>query len=315
VLTFHGVQHDALDARVLDHSPHIPLSLFTAVCEHLKRRYHVVSMTEVVAYQAGKLKLPPGSVALTFDDGYASNYQLVWPVLKRLGLPAAIYLTSGFIDGVLRPWFVRLEMSLSATMKESLSIGGRTWPLATWAQRSAAYLDLKGIYKSLPNVEGEAMVGEIVVLLDCVAPDLPMPLKPMTWDQAREMQSGGLIEFGGHTHSHPILARCSEAAVDLEIQHNMECLVGELDEHPRTFAYPNGQPGDYTAHSQRVLQRVGFTAGFNMAAGFVKRGGSAYDLYRYGNPRSVDETEAVASGSMIFYSRCKALFGLGKSHG
>jgi peptidoglycan/xylan/chitin deacetylase (PgdA/CDA1 family) len=315
VLTFHGVQEDTPDPQVLDHSLHVPLSLFKATCEHLKERYNVISMADVVAYQTGQKKLPKRAVAITFDDGYASNYHLAWPVLKRYGLSSTIYLTSGFLDGIMRPWFVRLEHSLAITTEEELSVHGRHWPLATWQQRSAAYLALTGIYKSLPNPEAEALIAEIAAKLKCISPELPAPLKPMTWDQAREMQSGGLVEFGGHTHSHPILARCKDDAANVEIQHSMDCLVAELDQHPRTFAYPNGQPGDYTVFHEKSLLKAGFTAGFNMTAGFVSPQHSRYDLYRYGNPRSVDELESVVSGSMAFYSKCKAFFGLGRSHG
>jgi peptidoglycan/xylan/chitin deacetylase (PgdA/CDA1 family) len=272
-------------------------------------------MAAVLDYQTGKRKPPPRAVAITFDDGYASNYHLAWPVLKRYGLPATIYLTTGFLDGVMRPWFVRLEHSLSITTKEELKLLGREWPLVTWQQRADAYFALTGIYKSLPNLEAEALIAEIAVQLDCVSPELPAPLKPLTWDQAREMQSSGLIEFGGHTHSHPILARCTDDAAQVEILHSMDCLVSELDQRPRTFAYPNGQPGDYTDFHEKTALQAGFTAGFNMKSGFVSTQHSRYDLYRYGNPRSVDELESVVSGSMAFYSKCKAFMGLGRSHG
>ena len=42
--------------------------------------------------------VPPKSVVITFDDGYASVYEHAWPMLRQLEIPATIFLASGFID-------------------------------------------------------------------------------------------------------------------------------------------------------------------------------------------------------------------------
>lgn len=44
-------------------------------------------------------------VCLTFDDGYRDNYTLAYPMLKRLGVPFTVYVTSGFIDNQLSMWW------------------------------------------------------------------------------------------------------------------------------------------------------------------------------------------------------------------
>lgn len=44
-------------------------------------------------------------VCITFDDGYRDNYLLAYPVLKRLGVPFTVYVTSGFIDNRLPMWW------------------------------------------------------------------------------------------------------------------------------------------------------------------------------------------------------------------
>ena len=42
---------------------------------------------------------------LTFDDGYLDNWAIVWPLLKRYGTKATIFVSSDFIepDGPARP--------------------------------------------------------------------------------------------------------------------------------------------------------------------------------------------------------------------
>lgn len=45
------------------------------------------------------------SVCLTFDDGYQDNYDIAYPLLKRLEVPFAVYVTTGFIDNRLPMWW------------------------------------------------------------------------------------------------------------------------------------------------------------------------------------------------------------------
>ncbi|KRB72706.1 hypothetical protein ASE01_21875 [Nocardioides sp. Root190] len=53
--------------------------------------------TAVELMAAGEL--PPRAVALTFDDGYASVSEQAWPELRRRGLPATMFVVSGYLDG------------------------------------------------------------------------------------------------------------------------------------------------------------------------------------------------------------------------
>ena len=53
--------------------------------------YQTVSLAELRAYVSEGAPLPEKPVLITFDDGYASNYELAYPVLKEFGMKAAIF--------------------------------------------------------------------------------------------------------------------------------------------------------------------------------------------------------------------------------
>ncbi len=55
--------------------------------------YHTISLDDFLDCQAGKKSLPPKPIILTFDDGFASNYQYAFPILKKYGLTATIFVT------------------------------------------------------------------------------------------------------------------------------------------------------------------------------------------------------------------------------
>src|SRR5262245_45583277 len=44
-------------------------------------------------------------VLITFDDGYRDNYADAFPVLKRHGVPATFFITTGFIDDARLSWW------------------------------------------------------------------------------------------------------------------------------------------------------------------------------------------------------------------
>jgi peptidoglycan/xylan/chitin deacetylase (PgdA/CDA1 family) len=66
--------------------------------EYLVREgYRVVRLSELADFIAGKTELPLRAVVLTFDDGYTSTYEHAYPLLKKYGFPATVFLYTNFI--------------------------------------------------------------------------------------------------------------------------------------------------------------------------------------------------------------------------
>ena len=58
-----------------------------------KESYTTISLDEFLAFQQGEKPLPPKPILITFDDGFMSNYQYAFPVLKKYGMKATIFVT------------------------------------------------------------------------------------------------------------------------------------------------------------------------------------------------------------------------------
>lgn len=297
VLTFHGLRSDGEAAGILDESLHLPVSTFRAVCAHLAANCHVMPLEALAKASRTPEALPMGAVAITFDDGYASNYHLAFPILRELNLPATIFLTTGFLDGEDRLWFQRADLALRG--------------------RSQAELELQlQVLKALPDVEMRAQLAQLEADNAATAlrpEELPAVVRPMTWDQAREMRDSGLITFGGHTRTHPILARCTVEQQRREIQTCRDRIRAELDITPRLFAFPNGRAEDYTADTLAILAETGFEFAWTMVNGRTTDANQALELPRYGSPASVWETEATVSGafelSKEWRQKCRRILG------
>ena len=54
--------------------------------------YNVIPLEDLVNLIKDNKKIPPKTIAITFDDGYLDNYTYVFPVLKKYRLPATVFI-------------------------------------------------------------------------------------------------------------------------------------------------------------------------------------------------------------------------------
>lgn len=59
--------------------------------------YQVIPLSDVGPFLQGKKPLPEKSVVITVDDGYASFYQVAYPILKQYGYPSTLFVYTDFV--------------------------------------------------------------------------------------------------------------------------------------------------------------------------------------------------------------------------
>jgi peptidoglycan/xylan/chitin deacetylase (PgdA/CDA1 family) len=223
--------------------------------------------------------LPPRALCITFDDGYADNFTLALPVLRRYGLPATFFVAAGYLDGG-RMWNDGVIESVRGARGAELdlrSAGLDAYPIANAAARHAAMRAIIGALKYLAPDEREARTREIAAITGVRLPDDLM----MTRAQLVALHADGM-EVGGHTVSHPILSKVDDGVARAEIADGRKMLSEIVRAPVQLFAYPNGRPGtDYDGRHARIVKELGFKAAVSTAGGSADRFADRHQLPRF----------------------------------
>ena len=142
-----------------------PEFLEETIVRYREQGYRFVSIDQVCNILDGKEKGKP-FVCLTFDDGYQDNYKVALSLLKRLEVPFAIYVTTGFVDNRLPMWWYPDE-KLGLSRNELVALSKE--PLCTLGAHTISHpkLDEMTCEEQLKEIaqsksELEAMIGKPV---------------------------------------------------------------------------------------------------------------------------------------------------------
>lgn len=94
--------------RVNDEMPEDGLTCsaakFEAFCRFFGEHFRIVPLSQQIAACRDFTDMG-GTLSITFDDGYQDNHEVAAPILRKLGLPATFFVTSGYIGSSLTaPW-------------------------------------------------------------------------------------------------------------------------------------------------------------------------------------------------------------------
>lgn len=64
----------------------------------VKNGYHTVRLTELTGFIKEDKTLPSKSIVITFDDGYLDNYKYAFPILKKYGFTATVFVVADYIS-------------------------------------------------------------------------------------------------------------------------------------------------------------------------------------------------------------------------
>ena len=293
ILTYHGVLNGSTQYDFLNHN-FVQAGIFEQQLRHICTYYHPIALRDLVACYEHGATPPPGALAVTFDDGFANNYTVAYPLLRRYGIPFSVFLTTGLID---RPgaqlWTERVKRAIYLHRGHAvvLHLLGKDVPcsLRSPQARAAAARTVLLTLKSLPVEQRNAEIEAIERACGRaeMGPDERERCDFLSWTQIRDMASAG-VEFGSHTVQHPILSTLDVATLQSEIVESKRQIEESLGRPCYAFAYPNGSAADYGEREMRALRAAGYRCALSLRRGVNGKDPDLFQLDRINISRRLD---------------------------
>lgn len=243
--------------------------IFRQQLEYLARHFEVVSLHEALRRLRHRMVERPTAV-LTFDDGFQSVHDVAFPILKRMGLPATVFVVTGLVGTDDTPWYCRLNRALGVATRRSLEWREESFPFDSAPLRGRAGAILQQRLKQLPH---PMLLHELSAVVGALGDDAQRPIPPASPYRMlgqRELQAmiaSGLFEVGAHGVSHAILSLLPPAEREREIAESVAAVKRLTGQACRYFAYPNGQASDYDREARRLLGELGIEAALTAVGG------------------------------------------------
>lgn len=245
--------------------------------------YEFATIGDAVAVMSGCKATKRDLCVVTFDDGYRDVYRYAYPLLKRMGVPAIVYLPTAFIGTRQRFNHDRLFHLLLLARRRLRRPFFSTVPEPALRLLAPALSGTKPISEVLDGFIGEHSSAEFQMVIEALerelggGPDLlPEQGDVMDWDEVRRMARDG-FEFGAHTQGHTVLTMEPPEVVEREIVESKRAIEREVGGRVQHFAYCNGW---YSDEVIRMLKLHGFRSGVTTEDVPNRIGGDPFSLKR-----------------------------------
>ncbi|HLG37629.1 MAG TPA: polysaccharide deacetylase family protein [Nitrososphaera sp.] len=257
----------------------VSLKTFVRQIEMLTKRYSIMPLSDAVG-GADSWKIRGETLlVITFDDGYWDNYEIVFEILNKKGLPATFFLAVDYINSGKPLWdwdIITLVNRLSAG--ESIPVGAETF------EREVGESNLSFAFRlieRLKRTQAEVIQEVVGYLKSRLGDDASLcgPMSScMTWKQVQVMSAHGM-EIGSHSMSHRSLSRIAPEEALSEIKNSKQIIENHIGKRCVHFAFPFGSRKDYNQAVLGGVRDAGFRTSLLNIHGYNRMPQDAPDFF------------------------------------
>lgn len=251
-----------------------PKQLTGLISDYRRAGYRFVSLDEFLWHKKHAFFPAKPLVTITFDDGYADNFHIAYPLLKAQQVPFTLYVSTSFLRHEVFLWWYILEMELR--VRDEIVIGNVRYPLHTEAERNAAFRAAHAELSQMETADGVEWFAQHSIEWHRRNEDLNSRLG-MTEAELRQMAADTLCTIGSHTCSHARMTKLSEPAAQTELRQSKALLEDIIGNPVRHFSYPYG---DYNPAVAQQVRAAGYQSAVTVVESPVTRKQDVYRLNR-----------------------------------
>lgn len=288
ILMYHSVMENPHSQDVFLGGISHSRDVFRRQMELLRRKYHPVSLDQVRRFVCGDGDLPERATVVTFDDGYADNYEIAAPILNDLGIPAIFYVTVECVEEGRLPWPALLRFTFRTTKQEKwIDSSGKRWPLSSETEREEALLVSCDECGKLAGATQSTYILRLERELD-----KPVPVESgalmMNYDHIRALaQQGHLV--GSHTMTHPNMAYIDFREAHYEMAQSKQRLEEQLNTTITHFSYPCPALAPHWTEQTVIASRdAGYETSVTTDGGLARKGDNPLSLARVRPTKTVE---------------------------
>jgi peptidoglycan/xylan/chitin deacetylase (PgdA/CDA1 family) len=248
ILLYHGIcKSQPLQFNTL----FLKLRSFEEQLRFYKKYFNIISLDDYYDQRFSKERF---NICLTFDDGFANNYQYVLPLLEQYEVPAAFFITG-----------IR-EAGYDILWNDVLSIANKYGPEKIIFGKEEYFKGRDGKYiststgKKFVDVlrctgfeDKIEMMKSLGSLRERVEKDHWLQ---MTEEEIRILSASKWVTIGSHGYYHNDLSKIEPARAKEEIKRSKLFLEKTIDKEVKAFAFPYGS---YIKEILQDTRQTGFS--------------------------------------------------------
>lgn len=267
IFNYHRIRKDNSPTRFDDSVFGPDAKRFRQEMEWIKKETKVLNEEELLEIVYQKKRIKEICSLVTFDDGYRDNFDIAYPILKELNIPAMFFIPTHHMTTRHLGWWDIVAYFVKHTNMNQFIFQNIEY---NTVNKNALIKNFINQLKMSEPVYIEKFLHQLSESLNVPFPDINLQSEElMTWEQLKIMISNGMV-IGSHSHDHSILSRQDSETLATQLSKSITILESNLNKKINSIAYPVGGYQHFNEVTKAVSKDVGFKLGFSYLTGFNK---------------------------------------------
>lgn len=234
---------------------------FQQYLDFFQANFRIIDLNELYEIiQQGK-PIKEKLALITFDDGYRDNYEVAYPMLKAMNIPATFFVTTSLVGSNIVPWWDEIAWHIRQLSGQSFKLS--IWPESITLPKHVRATSIRRVLSRVKSFPTQIEL-QLTELRAHSNKEVPAELSDnlfVQWEHLATLAQNG-ISIGAHSHTHRILSSLKSDELTYELTESKRLLEDYLKIPVKSLSYPVGGESTYNNTMFKLLDDIGYQVGF-----------------------------------------------------